>query len=293
MKPVIAHLHKKGIVQYLDDFFFLINRDKCEFISKQNCTFLGLFFSIQLMTVSISYEKRENCVKIILELLNKTSITIRYLAKVMGTLISVCPAIKYGILYTKELFKLVAKKYNKFNHIYKKNMFKITIFMDASNMGWEASCDSKTTSGSWTLEKSELYINSLKLLAVYFGLKMFLQNNLGRLTQKKLSLLALATGQRAQTISLIKIKNISVKNNCITIKIEKIVKTAPNRCQPLLTLPFYNTRHASCSVALKRGVNIGDIRRTAGWTGNSNILLHFIHNRAIINNTTFAQTVFE
>lgn len=182
-------------------------------------------------------------------------------------------------------------------------------------------------------------------------------NNLEINTKKTVCLLALATGQRAQTISLIDIENIAIKDDCITIKIDKLIKTsAPNRCQPFLTLPFFNdkekicparavikymeitkdirtcnklfistrkpyksvttstisrwikktmeesgidisvfsahsTRHASCSVAFKKGVNIDDIRRTAGWTGESSSFGKF-YNRPIIDNEDFARAVF-
>ncbi|KAJ0183938.1 hypothetical protein K1T71_000361 [Dendrolimus kikuchii] len=158
-------------------------------------------------------------------------------------------------------------------------------------------------------------------------------SNLEMISKKTATLLILATGQRS--ISCININNIDIKEDCITIKIDKLIKTsAPNKCQPFLTLPFFkgkteicparalsdylratstirntsmlfisyrkpykgvstntisrwikkcmeesgidvltftthSTRHATTSVAFKKGVNIDEIRRTAGWTGES------------------------
>lgn len=182
-------------------------------------------------------------------------------------------------------------------------------------------------------------------------------NNLETLTKKTVTLLILATGQRVQTVSLIDINNIVIKDDCITIKIDKLIKTsAPNKCQPFLTLPFFkdkveicpakalcdyldatkhlrdsnnlfisfrkpykkvststisrwikkcltesgidtsiftshSTRHATTSAAFKKGVNIDDIRRTAGWSGESTVFGKF-YNRPIINNCVFAESVF-
>lgn len=198
----------------------------------------------------------------------------------------------------------------------------------------------------------------VSILLNYIENKYCDSNNLLINTKKTVSLLALATGQRAQTISLINIKNIIIKTDCITIKIDKLIKTsAPNRYQPFLTIPFFNdkenicparavikymeitreirqcdnlfittkkpyksvtastisrwikntmkesgidmsvfsahsTRHASCSVAFERGVNIDNIRRTAGWTGVSNTFGRF-YNRPIIDNKEFAEAIFK
>ncbi|KAJ8977521.1 hypothetical protein NQ317_003028 [Molorchus minor] len=61
------------------------------------------------------------------------------------------------------------------------------------------------------------------------------------LTQKLASLLALATGQRVQTLGLIEINNILVHIDRIEIKISRRIKTsAPKRSQPFLTLPFFH-----------------------------------------------------
>ncbi|XP_060806991.1 uncharacterized protein LOC132903258 isoform X2 [Amyelois transitella] len=153
------------------------------------------------MSISISKEKRQNCLKLITELYSKNSITIRFLAQVIGKLISVCPAIKYGLLYTKELertkFLSLLKNNDNFesktslterckddlrwwsriimkstNNI-RKNNYQLEIFSDASRTGWGASCGAKQTGGTWTEQELKLHINSLELLAAFFALKCF------------------------------------------------------------------------------------------------------------------------
>lgn len=182
------------------------------------------------------------------------------------------------------------------------------------------------------------------------------KDDLESITKKTVTLLMLATGQRAQTISLISINNIVINEDCVIIKIDKLIKTSgPNRMQPFLTLPFFNknnicpakavisyldltksirnsnllfisirrpyksvtpstisrwvkkvmeesgidisifsahsTRHASTSAAYSKGVNIDDIRRAAGWTGESTTFARF-YKRHIINNRSFSEAIF-
>lgn len=67
------------------------------------------------------------------------------------------------------------------------------------------------------------------------------------LTCKVTVLMLLATGQRAQTLSLIECSNILESDDKIEIKIPKRVKTSgKNRLQPMLILPFFNERPDIC-----------------------------------------------
>ncbi|CAD6208180.1 GSCOCG00010434001-RA-CDS, partial [Cotesia congregata] len=168
--------------------------------------------------------------------------------------------------------------------------------------------------------------------------------SLEELTRKCVTLLALGTAHRVQTLSKINIDNIEVKLKEILIKIPDMIKTSRiGAKQPLLCLPFFkekleicpgtaltayirrikdlrstkdlfisyrkpfgtvttqtisrwikltlkdsgldvttfsahSTRHASTSKAHKLGVNIDEIRKTAGWSGTSNTFGKF-YNR--------------
>ncbi|KYQ49813.1 putative tyrosine recombinase xerC-like protein, partial [Trachymyrmex zeteki] len=64
--------------------------------------------------------------------------------------------------------------------------------------------------------------------------------SLDKLGKKLVTLLALVSGQRIQTLSLIDIRNIVIKEDLIEIKIPDRIKTSrPGAKQPLLVLPFY------------------------------------------------------
>ncbi|XP_049866655.1 uncharacterized protein LOC126367268 [Pectinophora gossypiella] len=67
------------------------------------------------------------------------------------------------------------------------------------------------------------------------------------LSKKLVTLLALITAQRAQTLSKIQVNNILYNSNCITIKISEATKTSrPNSYNPLLKLPYFNEKPAIC-----------------------------------------------
>lgn len=71
--------------------------------------------------------------------------------------------------------------------------------------------------------------------------------NLTVLSQKLVALLALATGQRLQTLASIEINNIHRTEVKIDIPIPKRIKTsARNRFQPLLSLPFLDSDPEIC-----------------------------------------------
>lgn len=70
---------------------------------------------------------------------------------------------------------------------------------------------------------------------------------LNSLSKKLVALLALSTGQRVQTLSLIRLPNIKIGSSRIEITICDLIKTsAPNRPQPVLIIPFFPHREQIC-----------------------------------------------
>lgn len=65
--------------------------------------------------------------------------------------------------------------------------------------------------------------------------------------EKVVTLLALTTVQRLQTLALINIENISISNSGISIKITEQIKTSkPGGFQPELILPFFKNKPGLC-----------------------------------------------
>lgn len=171
--------------------------------------------------------------------------------------------------------------------------------------------------------------------------------SLENISKKLVTLLALLTAHRVQTLSKINIKNIEKFATKVTIKIPDFLKTTRHgSLQPILVLPFFeeqpeicpvktlltylektdalrnnneylfisfrpphkavssqtlsrwvketmndsgidvniftahSTRHAATSAAHRLGINLDQIRKTAGWSGSSNTFYRF-YNRTI------------
>lgn len=70
------------------------------------------------------------------------------------------------------------------------------------------------------------------------------------LTRKIICLIALVTGHRIKTFSLIRVENIELKDKPIEIKIPDRIKTSgSNRKQPVLVLPYYNKNKKICAAS--------------------------------------------
>lgn len=74
--------------------------------------------------------------------------------------------------------------------------------------------------------------------------------SLDELSKKLVTLLALVTGHRMQTLASIDIRNIIKKDGKYEIKISEIIKTSrPGKVQPNLILPFFDSNTIICPAA--------------------------------------------
>lgn len=227
MKPVIAFLREKGFlsVVYLDDFLlmgknfvdcqenvaftikileslgFIINYKKSVLIPSKICKFLGFIYNSENMSISIPDNKKEQLIKFINSIIYTEKCKIRQFARLIGKLISVCPAVQYGWLYTKMLERqkyLALQKcsldYNQTIEISSEicrdlrwwlnkiptatnsirvDYFHLEIYSDASLTGWGVVCGNERSHGFWSPSESTKPINFLELKAAFFGLKCF------------------------------------------------------------------------------------------------------------------------
>lgn len=226
LKPVIEKLRLYNIllVVYLDDFLlisesrenclrdmhttknlleslgFIINVKKSQLIPSKQCTFLGFILDSKDFSIYLTSQKREKIKKAVSNLYNKNMSVIKDVAVVIGTLISACPAICYGWLYTKRLEREKFLALNKKNKDYEKTMqitksmkddlkwwldnietaknyirenkYSLEIFTDASLTGWGGFCKGEKVHGWWKHDDSN-HINIKELKAVLNGLKCF------------------------------------------------------------------------------------------------------------------------
>lgn len=89
------------------------------------------------------------------------------------------------------------------------------------------------------------------------------------LSRKLITLLALVTGHRLQTFSLIEVDNIENKTDAIHIKIPKRIKTSGrNRKQHVLILPFYSDNEKICAATTLKSY----VKRTQNRRGETKFL---------------------
>lgn len=229
MKPVVKLLRSLGHLStlYLDDFHligqtyddclhnlhdtqtlltalgFIINKEKSQLTPKTKCKFLGFIIDSENLQVKLPVEKVNRIKSEIDRFLHIKRCKIRDFAKFLGLLVSACPAIEYGWLYTKALERekflnlRIHDDYEKFMNIpstlttdllwwkhtisssfskIKSDDYQLEIFSDASTTGWGASCGNNTASGQWSDSEQSYHINYLEILAAFLRLKVFAKN---------------------------------------------------------------------------------------------------------------------
>jgi len=230
MKPIFSKLRNQGFISvyYLDDTWlmgkteldcgknieatckllketgFLLNLEKSHMQPSQIVNFLGFQLNSINMTVNLTSDKREKIVNLCGALLHNSRVSIRFLAQVIGVLVSSLPAVQFGELFYRylEADKIAALKKAAGNfdaimcispnakaelqwwiknasttfrpiHIPPHTCF---ITTDASKFGWGAVFNGRSTGGRWSADESQRHINELELLAINFGLKSFLND---------------------------------------------------------------------------------------------------------------------
>lgn len=114
--------------------------------------------------------------------------------------------------------------------------------------------------------------------------------SLMKLTQKLTILLALCTSHRVQTLSLIKVTNISRTRSGIRIPIPDIIKTsAPNREQPVLFLPYFVDNPSICPAkTLDDYISATSEIRTEG---SDNLLLSYKKPYKMVTSQTISRWI--
>lgn len=189
------------VLKTLQELGFIINWKKSQLIPSQICEYLGFIYNSCNMTMYISDDKKETIIKKINTFCKKENCKIREFSRIIGILISICPAVQYGWFHMKilEREKYVALK--KSDGYYDSNMYiskamrdeffwwkqNITqsfssiecqkyvyeIYTDASRTGWGAAYNDKVTRGFWNKKEARYHINYLELLAILYAIQCF------------------------------------------------------------------------------------------------------------------------
>ncbi|XP_043468351.1 uncharacterized protein LOC122502395 [Leptopilina heterotoma] len=228
LKPVAQKVRSSGILMviYLDDILilaksedecrtnilktrslleslgFLVSNEKSQLEPSQRCVFLGFILDSKAFRIELTETKRNSIYQRVLRFLRDKKCSIQELAQFIGTLVSACPTIRYGWLYTKRLEREKFLGLRRFNNNYKakitlsslvqpdlewwekkiqtssnairEHKYKREVFTDASLTGWGAG---EKANGLWNQEERSLHINELELIAAFLGLKRFIKND--------------------------------------------------------------------------------------------------------------------
>lgn len=229
MRPVLKVLRQEGVlcVQYLDDCLVIskskadcsntvdrivnlykqlgleINTDKSQLVPSTRVKYLGFIINSLSFTLEIPECKKEKIMNRCQNALAVNQMKIVELAELVGTLVSVCPGVQYGSLYTRKLEsdKTRALRTSAGNYdgqviisnqsradlqwwimnlptakkVIDRDVYDLEVYSDSSKAGWGAHCNDVQAKGSWTMEESKYHINVLELLAVLNALKCFVK----------------------------------------------------------------------------------------------------------------------
>ena len=100
-----AYIHTKIVMQILTKLGFTINYKKSELVPKQKIEFLGFMVNSIEMTIEVTNAKLKVILKMLKNLVNNKTCTIRHLAKVIGKLVALSPAIFPAKLYCRSLMQ--------------------------------------------------------------------------------------------------------------------------------------------------------------------------------------------
>ena len=227
LKPVLTLLRKGNIIicLYIDDFYLqaqsfqecLDNVNKVvELLVKlgfeiseksmlrpaQSIKHLGFILDSVNMTVSLSDEKRNHIRTLIKTLSAKDELTVREVARIVGTLIASFPAVEYGLAYHRELefikIEALERKYDFESKVIlneqaleelqwwlQEGIFmstpishgnpQIIIQTDSSGFAWGALVvgEDRKTQGFWDEAEANTDNNVLELKACLLGLQAF------------------------------------------------------------------------------------------------------------------------
>ena len=295
MKPVLAFLRSKLIVNvsYLDDLLniaktyedclknvsitiqlynrlgLLINDKKSQLVPSQVIKYLGFFIDSRSMFIYLPDEKKQGIIKKCISIKMKSIVSIQEVAELLGTLVSSCPGVEYGQLYTRklEMDKIVSlvlssqsysakmtisseamddidwwlKNVSSSRRKIRTDAYSLTLTTDASPTGWGATIHKQETRGHWNYIESQKHINELELIGIYNGLQALV----------KLS----NTSILIRTDSTTAISYINKYGGCKSINCQIVAKSIWQWCenrQLLIFASYINTKDNFVADALSR-----------------------------------------
>ena len=190
-------------VQILSWLGFVISKDKSITCPCQEIEYLGIIINSKNLTMYLPERKIDNLKLSCHNILNKTVLGSREIAKIIGKLLASWPAIECAPFHFRELQRdliegtktkdweskiilsdlaredltwWIQNLENTNGRSFQNTKINIRITTDASKTGWGAVCQGKTAQGPWTSSQSKMQINQLELLAASNGIKALIKS---------------------------------------------------------------------------------------------------------------------
>ena len=185
----------------LQSLGFIVHTDKSVLKPTQKLTFLGFIFNSRDMTISLTKERVSVILQLCQNLIDSFRVTIRELARVIGTLVSAFPAVKFGQLHYRHLESLKIKSLQFNNWDFEAKILldnasladlnwwtsnecpftkqihsppiSLVLHSDASLLGWGGFDGQLEVGDQWSDDLSPMHINGLELTAAFLTLKSF------------------------------------------------------------------------------------------------------------------------
>lgn len=182
----------------------LINFEKSSLIPSQVIEYLGFIFDSRALTIVLPKRKVLHVESLIQKFINNPNKSIQDGSVLIGTLVSCCPAVAYSALYIRQLeyekTQALVRSSGDYEGLFivseqsisdlnwwtanivgaknpiRYDQFLYTLTTDASLSGWGAHTDKKVTRGFWSIFEKVYHINTLELIAVYYGLQALLSD---------------------------------------------------------------------------------------------------------------------
>ena len=190
-------------IQVFQDCGFRINWKKSSLVTSQRIIFLGFIIDSVDFSFTLTDQKRQDIFDIVNKVISKPKklVTIRFLGKIIGKLVSTFPANPTGPLHYRvlECHKILMLRKNKFkwskkipvtnefvkelkwwsNNIFSPDLkhslavkeHDIEMFCDSSGFVWGSVANGVVAQSYFSEQEARLSINSKELLAIFYGLR--------------------------------------------------------------------------------------------------------------------------
>ena len=109
-------------IEILKSLGFTIHPEKSKFIPTQCIIYLGFILNSVQMTITLTLKKKEIILNLCQEILRENVVAIRFLSKLIGTLVATFAAVTLGPFYYRALEMVKAKALQQSNGNYNRNI---------------------------------------------------------------------------------------------------------------------------------------------------------------------------